>query len=47
MTGRFPVHVQEANGPYYNTLTGPPLNMTFLPEYLKLAGYATHHAGKW
>lgn len=47
MTGRFPLHVQEQNGPYWSTATGPPLNMTFLPQKLKQAGYRTHHAGKW
>ena len=55
LTGRLPIHVNDANVPldYYNPkdpvsgYPGIPRNMTGIATKMKAAGYATHQVGKW
>ena len=47
MTGRLPLHVTENNN-YACGLNGPaPLEMTFISQKMKSAGYVTRQIGKW
>ena len=54
-SGRNPIHVNVVNGPgtCHNVndtdagYSGIPLNMTTLPEKMRLAGYVPHAVGKW
>jgi len=48
MTGRYAVTTGMGHGVVMATQPwGLPLSETLMPEYLKSAGYATHHVGKW
>ena len=55
MSGRLPIHVNILNAaPNIHNPDDPvsgfaaiPRNMTGIASKLKLAGYATHHVGKW
>jgi len=48
MTGRYPIHTGMQSDTIWATTTwGVGLNETFLPQYLKKQGYATHAVGKW
>ncbi len=47
MSGRVPGHgIWEAN-PKMTDAVGLNANMSLLPAQLRLAGYSTHHVGKW
>jgi arylsulfatase A-like enzyme len=46
MSGRLPFHVNQDNPNDINSTAGVDLRMTYLPEKLKTAGYATSMIGK-
>ena len=49
MSGRFPVHIYQAEGAPEPPLpdSGLPLGMTTIAEKLQAVGYHTMQAGKW
>ena len=47
LSGRLPIHVNEANAPNITSPGGIDVRMTLLPQKLKQGGYQTAAYGKW